>query len=76
MKHENMNNISDYTRQAERAIKDIKRVAMMYRNNPNELTRWDLQQLVGELHTKTCALMHHATMISHEEIEAEKEAKK
>jgi len=76
MKHENMNNISDYTRQAERAIKDIKRVAMMYRNNPNELTRWDLQQLVGELHTKTCALMHYATMISHEEIEAEKEAKK
>ena len=76
MKHTNISNISDYTRQAERAIKDIKRVAMMYRNNPNELTRWDLQQLVGELHTKTCALMHHATMISNEEIEAEKEAKK
>lgn len=76
MKHININNISDYTRQAERAIKDIKRVAMMYRNNPNELTRWDLQQLVGELHTKTCAMMHHATMISNEEIEAEKEAKK
>jgi hypothetical protein len=69
MKHTNINNISDYTRQAERAIKDIKRVAMMYRNNPNELTRWDLQQLVGELHTKTCAMMHHATMISNEEIE-------
>ncbi len=76
MKHENMNNISDYTRQAERAIKDIKRVAMMYRNDPNELTRWDLQQLVGELHTKTCAMLHYASMISHEEIEAEKEAKK
>jgi hypothetical protein len=76
VKHININNISDYTRQAERAIKDIKRVAMMYRNNPNELTRWDLQQLVGELHTKTCAMMHHATMISNEEIEAEKEAKK
>jgi hypothetical protein len=69
VKHTNINNISDYTRQAERAIKDIKRVAMMYRNNPNELTRWDLQQLVGELHTKTCAMMHHATMISNEEIE-------
>ena len=69
MKHTNISNISDYTRQAERAIKDIKRVAMMYRNNPNELTRWDLQQLVGELHTKTCAMMHHATMISNEEIE-------
>jgi hypothetical protein len=68
MKHTNINNISDYTRQAERAIKDIKRVAMMYRNNPNELTRWDLQQLVGELHTKTCAMMHHATMISDEEM--------
>jgi hypothetical protein len=76
MKHTNINNISDYTRQAERAIKDIKRVAMMYRNNPNELIRWDLQQLVGELHTKTCAMMHHATMISNEEIEAEKEAKR
>jgi len=76
MKHENLNNISDYTRQAERAIKDIKRVAMMYRNNPNELTRWDLQQLVGELHTKACAMLHYATMISHEEIESEKEAKK
>lgn len=72
MKHTNINNISDYTRQAERAIKDIKRVAMMYRNNPNELTRWDLQQLVGELHTKTCAMMHHATMISNEEIEEAK----
>ncbi len=76
MKHENINNISDYTRQAERAIKDIKRVAMMYRNHPNELTRWDLQQLVGELHTQTCAMIHYASMISHEEIEAEKEAKK
>jgi len=75
MKHENINNISDYTRQAERAIKDIKRVAMMYRNHPNELTRWDLQQLVGELHTKTCAMIHYASMISHEEIEAKKEAK-
>jgi hypothetical protein len=72
VKHTNINNISDYTRQAERAIKDIKRVAMMYRNNPNELTRWDLQQLVGELHTKTCAMMHHATMISNEEIEEAK----
>jgi hypothetical protein len=72
MKHTNINNISDYTRQAERAIKDIKRVAMMYRNNPNELTRWDLQQLVGELHTKTCAMLYESSMISDEEI---KEAK-
>jgi hypothetical protein len=72
VKHTNINNISDYTRQAERAIKDIKRVAMMYRNNPNELTRWDLQQLVGELHTKTCAMLYESSMISDEEI---KEAK-
>jgi hypothetical protein len=75
MKHENLNNIRDYRRQAERAIADIKRVEMMYRNNPNALTRWDLQQLVGELHTKACAMLHYASMISHEEIEAEKEAK-
>jgi hypothetical protein len=76
MKHTNISNIQLYAVQAERALKDIKGVALLYRNNPNELTRYDLQQLVGELHAKTCAMIHYASMISHEEIEAEKEAKK
>ena len=56
MKHTHVNNIKEYAVAAERALIDIKRVTMMYRVNPNELTRYDLQQLVGELYTKTCAL--------------------
>ena len=73
MKHTHVNNIKEYAVQAERALIDIKRVTMMYRVNPNELTRYDLQQLVGELYTKTCAMLYESSMISVEEIE---EAKK
>lgn len=73
MKQTHINNIKEYAVQAERAVIDIKRIAMMYRNNPNELTRFDLQQLVGELYTKTCAMLYESSMISDEEI---KEAKK
>jgi len=73
MKHTHVNNITEYADAAERAVIDIQRVAMMYRKNPNELTRWDLQQLVGELHTKTCAMIHEASMISVEEIEEAKQ---
>ena len=73
MKHTHVKNIAEYADAAERAVIDIQRVAMMYRKNPNELTRWDLQQLVGELHTKTCAMIHEASMISVEEIEEAKQ---
>jgi len=73
LKHTHVNNIKEYADAAERAVVDIQRVAMMYRKNPNELTRWDLQQLVGELHTKTCAMIHEASMISVEEIEEAKQ---
>ena len=73
MKHTHVKNITEYADAAERAVIDIQRVAMMYRKNPNELTRWDLQQLVGELHTKTCAMIHEASMISVEEIEEAKQ---
>ena len=68
MKHTHVNNIKEYADAAERAVVDIQRVAMMYRKNPNELTRWDLQQLVGELYTKTCAMLYESSMISDEEI--------
>ena len=73
MKHQHITNIKEYAVQAERALIDIKRVAMMYRINPNELTHYDLQQLVGELYTKTCAMLYESSMISDEEI---KEAKR
>jgi hypothetical protein len=75
MKHTHVNNIKEYADAAERAVIDIQRVAMMYRKNPNELTRWDLQQLVGELYTKSCALLYESSMISVEEIEEAKKAK-
>ena len=75
MKHTHVNNIKEYAVQAERALIDIKRVTMMYRVNPNELTRYDLQQLVGELYTKTCAMLYESSMISVEEIEEAKKAK-
>ena len=73
MKHQHITNIKEYAVQAERALIDIKRVAMMYRINPNELALFDLQQLVGELYTKTCAMLYESSMISDEEI---KEAKR
>jgi len=72
MKHTHVNNIKEYAVQAERAVIDIKRVAMMYRINPNELALFDLQQLVGELYTKTCAMLYESSMISAEEIEEAK----
>ena len=75
MKHTHVNNIKEYAVAAERALIDIKRVTMMYRVNPNELTRYDLQQLVGELYTKTCAMLYESSMISVEEIEEAKKAK-
>ena len=75
MKHTHINNIKEYAVAAERALIDIKRVTMMYRVNPNELTRYDLQQLVGELYTKTCAMLYESSMISAEEIEEAKKAK-
>ena len=75
MKHTHINNIKEYAVAAERALIDIKRVTMMYRVNPNELTRYDLQQLVGELYTKTCAMLYESSMISVEEIEEAKKAK-
>jgi len=75
MKHTHVKNIAEYADAAERAVIDIQRVAMMYRKNPNELTRWDLQQLVGELYTKSCALLYESSMISVEEIEEAKKAK-
>ena len=68
MKNTHVNNIKEYAVQAERALIDIKRVTMMYRVNPNELTRYDLQQLVGELYTKTCAMLYESSMISVEDI--------
>ena len=73
MKHTHINNIKEYAVAAERALIDIKRVTMMYRVNPNELTRYDLQQLVGELYTKTCAMLYESSMISVEEIEEAKQ---
>ena len=73
MKHTHITNIKEYAVQAERALIDIKRVTMMYRVNPNELTRYDLQQLVGELYTKTCAMLYESSMISVEEIEEAKQ---
>ena len=73
MKHTHVNNIKEYAVQAERALIDIKRVAMMYRKNPNELALFDLQQLVGELYTKSCALLYESSMISAEEIEEAKQ---
>ena len=75
MKHTHITNIKEYAVQAERALIDIKRVTMMYRVNPNELTRYDLHQLVGELYTKTCAMLYESSMISVEEIEEAKKAK-
>ena len=73
MKHTHITNIKEYAVAAERALIDIKRVTMMYRVNPNELTRYDLQQLVGELYTKTCAMLYESSMISVEEIEEAKQ---
>ena len=73
MKHTHVKNIVEYADAAERAVIDIQRVAMMYRKNPTQLAREDLQQLVGELHTKTCAMIHEASMISVEEIEEAKQ---
>lgn len=73
MKHTHITNIKEYAVQAERALIDIKRVTMMYRVNPNELTRYDLQQLVGELYTKTCAMLYESSMISVEETEEAKQ---
>ena len=73
MKHTHVKNIAEYADAAERAVIDIQRVAMMYRKNPTQLAREDLQQLVGELHTKTCAMIHEASMISVEEIEEAKQ---
>ena len=73
MKHTHVKNITEYADAAERAVIDIQRVAMMYRKNPTQLAREDLQQLVGELHTKTCAMIHEASMISVEEIEEAKQ---
>ena len=73
MKHTHVKNITEYADAAERAVIDIQRVAMMYRMNPTDLARWDLQQLVGELYTKTCAMLYESSMICVEEIE---EAKK
>ena len=73
MKHTHITNIKEYAVAAERALIDIKRVTMMYRVNPNELTRFDLQQLVGELYTKTCAMLYESSMISVEEIEEAKQ---
>jgi hypothetical protein len=72
VKHTHITNIKEYAVQAERAVIDIKRVAIMYRRNPNELALFDLQQLVGELYTKTCAMLYESSMISAEEIEEAK----
>jgi len=72
VKHTHITNIKEYAVQAERAVIDIKRVAIMYRRNPNELALFDLQQLVGELYTKTCAMLYESSMISAEEIEESK----
>ena len=72
MKHQHITNIKEYAVQAERALIDIKRVAIMYRRNPNELALFDLQQLVGELYTKTCAMLYESSMIGDEEIEEAK----
>ena len=75
MKHTHVTNIKEYADAAERAVIDIQRMAIMYRMKPTELTRWDLQQLVGELYTKTCAMLYESSMISVEEIEEAKKAK-
>ena len=75
MKHTHITNIKEYAEQAERALVDIKGAVLLYRKHPNELTHYDLQQLVGELYTKTCAMLYESSMISAEEIEEAKEAK-
>lgn len=72
MKHQHITNIKEYAEQAERALSDIKGAVLLYRKHPNELTHYDLQQLVGELYTKTCAMLYESSMISDEET---KEAK-
>lgn len=72
MKHQHLTNIKEYADQAERAISDIKGAIRLYRRHPNEVTFYDLQQLVGELHTKSCAMIHESSMVSDQEIKAGK----
>ena len=73
MKHQHITNIKEYAEQAERALVDIKGAVMLYRKHPNEVTHYALQQLVGELYTKSCALLYESSMISAEEIEEAKQ---
>ena len=73
MKHQHITNIKKYAEQAERALTDIKGMVLLYRKHPNEVALFELQQLVGELYTKTCAMLYESSMISDEEI---KEAKR
>ena len=75
MKHQHITNIKKYAEQAERALTDIKGMVLLYRKHPNELALFELQQLVGELYTKTCAMLYESSMIGDEEINAAIEAK-
>ena len=63
MKHTHVKNITEYADAAERALVDIKGAVMLYRKHPNEITHYDLQQLVGELYTKTCAMLYELSLI-------------
>lgn len=73
MKHQHITNIKEYADQAERALSDIKKAIRLYRRHPNEITFYDLQQLVGELYTKSCAMIHESSMISDEEMNEAKQ---
>jgi hypothetical protein len=75
VKHQHITNIKKYAEQAERALTDIKGMVLLYRKHPNELALFELQQLVGELYTKTCAMLYESSMIGDEEINAAIEAK-
>jgi hypothetical protein len=68
MKQTHINNIKEYAVEAERALVDIKGMMLLYRNHPDELRHYALQQLVGELYTKTCAMLYESSMISDEEM--------
>jgi hypothetical protein len=68
MKQTHINNLKEYAVQAERALVDIKGMILLYRNHPDELRHYALQQLVGELYTKTCAMLYESSMISDEEM--------
>jgi len=68
VKQTHINNIKEYAVEAERALTAITGMIRLSRNHPDELRHDALQQVVGELYTKTCAMLYESSMISDEEI--------